>query len=100
MADHQNALILMGPGPSNPYPEVVAAMGRPMLGHLDPGVAPHLEHGGAVDEIAQREEPAQGQQHVEDRSGAPPRHDGRHQHRPLGWFQLVSRGQRPFWKRQ
>src|SRR2546430_12972958 len=26
----------MGPGPSNPYPEVVAAMGRPMLGHLDP----------------------------------------------------------------
>src|SRR3954466_8056562 len=28
--------ILMGPGPCNPYPEVVAAMGRPMLGHLDP----------------------------------------------------------------
>lgn len=26
----------MGPGPSNPYPEVVAALGRPMLGHLDP----------------------------------------------------------------
>jgi len=26
----------MGPGPCNPYPEVVAAMGRPMLGHLDP----------------------------------------------------------------
>src|SRR5256885_325392 len=26
----------MGPGPSNPYPEVTAAMGRPMLGHLDP----------------------------------------------------------------
>ncbi len=28
--------ILMGPGPCNPYPEVVEAMGRPMLGHLDP----------------------------------------------------------------
>ncbi len=26
----------MGPGPSNPYPEAMAAMGRPMLGHLDP----------------------------------------------------------------
>ncbi|MGF1597841.1 MAG: pyridoxal-phosphate-dependent aminotransferase family protein [Acidimicrobiales bacterium] len=28
--------ILMGPGPCNPYPEVDAAMSRPMLGHLDP----------------------------------------------------------------
>src|SRR5919107_4469020 len=28
--------ILMGPGPSNPYPEVVAAFARPVLGHLDP----------------------------------------------------------------
>ncbi len=28
--------VLMGPGPSNPYPEAVAALGRPMLGHLDP----------------------------------------------------------------
>jgi alanine-glyoxylate transaminase / serine-glyoxylate transaminase / serine-pyruvate transaminase len=28
--------ILMGPGPSNPYPEVVAAFTRPVLGHLDP----------------------------------------------------------------
>lgn len=27
---------LMGPGPCNPYPEAVAAMGRPLLGHLDP----------------------------------------------------------------
>src|ERR1700724_2956139 len=26
----------MGPGPSNPYPEVVAAFTRPLLGHLDP----------------------------------------------------------------
>jgi alanine-glyoxylate transaminase/serine-glyoxylate transaminase/serine-pyruvate transaminase len=26
----------MGPGPSNPYPEVRAALGRPLLGHLDP----------------------------------------------------------------
>jgi len=28
--------VLMGPGPSNPYPEVVGALTRPMLGHLDP----------------------------------------------------------------
>ena len=28
--------ILMGPGPSNPYPEVLEAMARPVLGHLDP----------------------------------------------------------------
>lgn len=28
--------ILMGPGPGNPYPEAIAALGRPMLGHLDP----------------------------------------------------------------
>jgi alanine-glyoxylate transaminase/serine-glyoxylate transaminase/serine-pyruvate transaminase len=28
--------VLMGPGPCNPYPEVAAALARPMLGHLDP----------------------------------------------------------------
>ncbi|MGH9123200.1 MAG: pyridoxal-phosphate-dependent aminotransferase family protein [Acidimicrobiales bacterium] len=28
--------ILMGPGPSNPYPEATEAFTRPMLGHLDP----------------------------------------------------------------
>ena len=28
--------LLMGPGPSNPYPEVVEAFTRPLLGHLDP----------------------------------------------------------------
>ena len=28
--------LLMGPGPSNPYPEVVAAFSQPLLGHLDP----------------------------------------------------------------
>lgn len=28
--------LLMGPGPSNPFPEVTSAMTRPMLGHLDP----------------------------------------------------------------
>ena len=26
----------MGPGPCNPYPEAVAGLSRPMLGHLDP----------------------------------------------------------------
>jgi alanine-glyoxylate transaminase/serine-glyoxylate transaminase/serine-pyruvate transaminase len=28
--------VLMGPGPSNPYPEVISAFTRPVLGHLDP----------------------------------------------------------------
>lgn len=28
--------VLMGPGPCNPYPEVIEAYGRPVLGHLDP----------------------------------------------------------------
>jgi alanine-glyoxylate transaminase / serine-glyoxylate transaminase / serine-pyruvate transaminase len=28
--------LLMGPGPSNPYPEVMLALARPVLGHLDP----------------------------------------------------------------
>jgi len=28
--------LLLGPGPSNPYPEVLEALGRPVLGHLDP----------------------------------------------------------------
>jgi alanine-glyoxylate transaminase/serine-glyoxylate transaminase/serine-pyruvate transaminase len=26
----------MGPGPSNPYPEVMLALGKPVVGHLDP----------------------------------------------------------------
>ncbi|HEV3054598.1 MAG TPA: aminotransferase class V-fold PLP-dependent enzyme [Solirubrobacteraceae bacterium] len=30
------ARLLTGPGPSNPDPRVIAAMQRPMLGHLDP----------------------------------------------------------------
>ncbi|MDJ0790790.1 MAG: alanine--glyoxylate aminotransferase family protein [Acidimicrobiia bacterium] len=28
--------LLMGPGPSNAYPESLAAAGRPLIGHLDP----------------------------------------------------------------
>jgi alanine-glyoxylate transaminase/serine-glyoxylate transaminase/serine-pyruvate transaminase len=28
--------ILMGPGPCNPYPEVIEAFTRPVIGHLDP----------------------------------------------------------------
>jgi alanine-glyoxylate transaminase / serine-glyoxylate transaminase / serine-pyruvate transaminase len=28
--------LLMGPGPSNPFPEVAGAFARPLLGHLDP----------------------------------------------------------------
>src|SRR5260221_5470658 len=28
--------LLLGPGPSSPYPEVMEALQRPVLGHLDP----------------------------------------------------------------
>jgi alanine-glyoxylate transaminase/serine-glyoxylate transaminase/serine-pyruvate transaminase len=28
--------LLLGPGPSNPHPRVLAALGAPLLGHLDP----------------------------------------------------------------
>jgi alanine-glyoxylate transaminase/serine-glyoxylate transaminase/serine-pyruvate transaminase len=40
--------LLLGPGPSNPYPEVTAALTRPLLGHLDP------EFLGVLDETADR----------------------------------------------
>lgn len=38
--------VLMGPGPSNPYPEAVLALGRPMLGHLDPDFIALLDETG------------------------------------------------------
>src|SRR5690349_9023386 len=41
-------MLLLGPGPSNPYPEVMEAFQRPVLGHLDP------EFLGVLDEIADR----------------------------------------------
>ena len=31
-----HARTLLGPGPSNPYPEATIALGEPLLGHLDP----------------------------------------------------------------
>src|SRR4051794_3942892 len=40
--------LLLGPGPSNPYPEVMEAFQRPVLGHLDP------EFLTVLDEIADR----------------------------------------------
>jgi len=40
--------LLLGPGPSNPYPEVMEAFQRPVLGHLDP------EFLAVLDEIADR----------------------------------------------
>jgi alanine-glyoxylate transaminase / serine-glyoxylate transaminase / serine-pyruvate transaminase len=40
--------LLLGPGPSNPYPEAVEALSRPVLGHLDP------EFFALVAETAQR----------------------------------------------
>lgn len=38
--------ILMGPGPCNPYPEVIEAFGRPVLGHLDPEFIDLLDETG------------------------------------------------------
>ena len=38
--------VLMGPGPSNPYPEVTAAFTRPLLGHLDPEFIALLDETG------------------------------------------------------
>lgn len=35
--------VLMGPGPCNPYPEAVEALGHPMLGHLDPAFVAILD---------------------------------------------------------
>ncbi|MGH9002096.1 MAG: pyridoxal-phosphate-dependent aminotransferase family protein [Acidimicrobiia bacterium] len=40
--------LLLGPGPSNPYPEAMEAMTRPVLGHLDPDLL------GVCSEIADR----------------------------------------------
>jgi alanine-glyoxylate transaminase/serine-glyoxylate transaminase/serine-pyruvate transaminase len=40
--------LLLGPGPSNPYPDVMEAFQRPVLGHLDPDFLVVL------DEIAER----------------------------------------------
>jgi alanine-glyoxylate transaminase / serine-glyoxylate transaminase / serine-pyruvate transaminase len=39
--------ILMGPGPCNPYPEATHALGRPMLGYLDPEFIDLLEETNA-----------------------------------------------------
>jgi alanine-glyoxylate transaminase / serine-glyoxylate transaminase / serine-pyruvate transaminase len=36
MSPGVSELLLLGPGPSNPYPEATAALARPVLGHLDP----------------------------------------------------------------
>lgn len=38
--------LLLGPGPSNPYPEVIEALGRPVLGHLDPEFLTVLDETG------------------------------------------------------
>jgi alanine-glyoxylate transaminase/serine-glyoxylate transaminase/serine-pyruvate transaminase len=43
-----HARALLGPGPSNPYPEAVAALGFPLLGHLDPVFL------GILDETSER----------------------------------------------
>ena len=48
MTVHRPDRLLMGPGPSNPYPGAMAAMARPMLGHLDP------EFLDVLDEVCER----------------------------------------------
>lgn len=35
---------LFGPGPTNPYPEATAALGYPLLGHLDPDFIARLDN--------------------------------------------------------
>ncbi|MFF5792278.1 pyridoxal-phosphate-dependent aminotransferase family protein [Paeniglutamicibacter sp. NPDC012692] len=35
---------LFGPGPCNPYPEATAALGLPLLGHLDPAFIARMDH--------------------------------------------------------
>ena len=35
--------ILMGPGPSDVYPEVLAAMAQPTIGHLDPAFVEFMD---------------------------------------------------------
>lgn len=35
---------LFGPGPTNAYPEATAALGYPLLGHLDPAFIERLDH--------------------------------------------------------
>src|SRR3954453_1776660 len=42
------ARTLLGPGPSNPYPEATVALGYPLLGHLDPLFL------GVLDETSER----------------------------------------------
>ena len=42
------ARTLLGPGPSNPYPEAAVALGQPLLGHLDPVFL------GILDETSER----------------------------------------------
>lgn len=47
-ASTPTARLLLGPGPSNVHPRVLAAMARPLLGHLDPAFL------AEVDEVQER----------------------------------------------
>ncbi|MGE0667259.1 MAG: alanine--glyoxylate aminotransferase family protein [Sphingomonadales bacterium] len=40
---HPDQRVLMGPGPSNVHPRVLAAMSRPTVGHLDPWFSTFME---------------------------------------------------------
>lgn len=48
LADMHGDRLLLGPGPSTPYPEAIEALTRPVLGHLDP------EYLGVIAEIGER----------------------------------------------
>ncbi len=43
---------LFGPGPSNCYPEATAALGHPLLGHLDPDFIAMLDPNANGDSVA------------------------------------------------
>ena len=49
------ARTLLGPGPSNPYPEAQAALGFPLLGHLDPLFLQVLDELGPLNELSMSE---------------------------------------------
>ena len=40
--------LLLGPGPSNAHPRVLAAMAQPLVGHLDPAFLSLLDEGSAL----------------------------------------------------
>src|SRR5437867_2190205 len=75
---------LEGEGEADEADDRGAAEGRehPALRELEAGVAPGCEHGGAVDQIAERKQGAHGEREVERRASAAPGDRGRHEGAP------------------